>query len=692
MLVKILLRSFFKQLKSYLIYFLCMSTSVMIFYSFSAINYDQPLIVNVKQDVQISGSLLFGNIMVAVIVLIFSLSANRFFVNKRRNEMGLYRLFGMQKRQIVGVFLIETLFLNTISLVIGILEGILFSKLFSMMLVKAMNLNIESPFFISVTSVILTIGVFLLAIVLIFIQDLLLIRHYQLSDLFQMTKQEASFQTVIDRKRFIFAILGVAFIGLGYYFSFTFVSSLRFYIVTTDDYTAIFWLPFLIILLCGVGTYMVFAYTLPALLYYLSRSKKVRTNGLTSFLLSNTRLHLHKSWKTFSFITVSLGLSIFLIGGILGSFSLIYNVVELSNPTTFQIVPQQVNQLENLIDQADGEISAKKELTYKLTAFRLEQTNLFDDDLYSKVELVNLLSLSEYQELNKMVGYFPKIEFTNDQEAIYFYQNYLVDGRLVSTDKQITLEDGTHLTLKHIYTDIFGDARMRYTKNVLVVSDELFQKYQGFEHKLTYINATGYNASVIEYLLASRIEENWGDPIYYSYKSTDQGIDGQISLEKPNGIKENAENMLISGEKTRLNFKDRYAEVRAGRRTLGLEVYIFVFIGFTILVSTAAALLVRQFTLVETERKTDQLLRNIGIDQHMIRKLIYYRNALVLGPISLLATLHGIVSVHVIRTLIHGTNYWIVYLFAFLSVVVYVIVYIMCSLVSIRITEEHDIS
>ncbi|MGM0258360.1 FtsX-like permease family protein [Enterococcus sp. AZ102] len=688
MLVKILLRSFFKQLKSYFVYFLCMSTSVMIFYSFSAINYDQPLILSVKQDVQISGSLVIGNIIVAVIVLIFTLSANRFFLNKRRNEMGLYRLFGMQKRQIISVFLIETMFLNLISLIIGIFEGILFSKLFSMMLVKAMDLNIESRFFISLTSVVLTVAVFMIALILIVLQDILLIRRNQLSELFQTTKQELTFQTSIHWTRLVLGVMGVLCIVLGYSFSFLFIPSLRRYIVATNDYTAIFWFPLLIILLCSIGTYFFFAYTLPAILFYLSRLTGIRTNGLTSFLLSNTRLHLHKSWKTFSFITVVLGLSTFLIGGILGIFSLTYNLVELSNPTTFQVIPQQVNQLENLIQQANGKITVKKELTYKLTAFHLQQTNLFDDDLYSKVELVNLIPLSAYQQLNEIVGYFPEVTLDHDQEAVYFYQNYLVDGRLVSTDHHVELEDGSKLKIKKIYTDVFGEPRMRYTNNLLVVSDEVFSHYQGLENKITYINATGYNKSVMEHLISSRIDETWNDPIYYTYSYDENGIDGQITKEKPIGVTIEQDLLSISGEKSRLNFKDRYAAVRAARRTLGLEVYIFVFIGVTILISTASSLLVRQFTLVEKERKTYQLLRNIGIDQHMIRKVIYYRNALILGPISILATLHGIVAVHVIRTLIHGTNYWIVYLFAILSVIIYIIVYIVCSLVSIRMTEE----
>lgn len=687
MLVKILLRSFFKQLRSYIIYFVCMSTSVMIFYSFSAINYDQPLIRSVKQDIQISGLLNLGNLIVAGIVLLFTLSANRFFLNKRRNEMGLYRLFGMQKRQILTIFLIETMFLNFISLVIGIFEGILFSKLFSMMLVKAMVLNIESRFFVSLTSIVLTIIVFLFAVVLIFVQNIFLIRKSELSELFQHTKQDVAFQHSVHWSRAALGILGVVCIGVSYYFAFHFVSSLRVYIVTFDDYTALFWFPLLMLLLCIVGVFLFFGFTLPVILYYFSLSSKVRTNGLTSFLLSNTRLHLHRSWKTFASITSIFSVSIFIIGGILGIFSLNYNTTQLANPTTFQIVPKQMNQLENIVDQAGGTITNQQAISYKLTAFHLNQTNLFDDDLYGKIELVNLVSLSSYNRLKEMVGYLPEIVLEQTQDTVYFYQRYLLEGRLISTGKEIELADGSNLAIQKIYTDVFGEPDMRYTPNVLVVSDDVFTRYQGFEHELTYVNALGYSPVVMEHLLASRIDEIWQDPLSYRFEYDNERFSGQLTQGTAN-VEERQDLLKIAGKVERLNFKEQYTSVRTARRILGLVVYIFVFVGVTVLISAAATLLVRQFTLVETERKTYQLLRNIGIDRRMIRRVLYHRNALILGPISILGMLNGIVSVHVIRTIIHGTNYWIVYLFAILSVLIYLIVYLVCTLVSIRMTEE----
>ena len=107
MLFKIIWRSFLRQTRNYIVYFLSMTTAVMIFYSFSAMTYDQPLTVRARQDIQIEGVLTLGNVFVAMVVLFFMLGTNQFFIQQRQKEIGLYQLFGLRKSRIIFQFLIE---------------------------------------------------------------------------------------------------------------------------------------------------------------------------------------------------------------------------------------------------------------------------------------------------------------------------------------------------------------------------------------------------------------------------------------------------------------------------------------------------------------------------------------------------------------------------------------------------------
>ena len=100
MLYKLAVKSFFRQSRGYLVYFFSLTLSVMIYYSFSAMTYDQSLVRRASQDTSIDGGLSFGGFIITVVLLFFVFSANRFFLNRRQKEIGIYQLFGMNKLQI----------------------------------------------------------------------------------------------------------------------------------------------------------------------------------------------------------------------------------------------------------------------------------------------------------------------------------------------------------------------------------------------------------------------------------------------------------------------------------------------------------------------------------------------------------------------------------------------------------------
>lgn len=160
MLYKLAVKSFFRQSRGYLVYFFSLTLSVMIYYSFSAMTYDQSLVRRASQDTSIDGGLSFGGFIITVVLLFFVFSANRFFLNRRQKEIGIYQLFGMNKLQISGIYVLEIMIIGLFACISGILLGIIFSKLFSMILVRMMDMDLTSPFFISIPSVVDTLFAF----------------------------------------------------------------------------------------------------------------------------------------------------------------------------------------------------------------------------------------------------------------------------------------------------------------------------------------------------------------------------------------------------------------------------------------------------------------------------------------------------------------------------------------------------
>ena len=97
MLFKIGWRSFLRQFRNYMVYFICMMTAVMIFYSFNALMNDRLLNQRVQQDIRIEGVLGFGSSVVAFVVLFFMLSANHFFLSQRKKKSVFTSFWGCGK-------------------------------------------------------------------------------------------------------------------------------------------------------------------------------------------------------------------------------------------------------------------------------------------------------------------------------------------------------------------------------------------------------------------------------------------------------------------------------------------------------------------------------------------------------------------------------------------------------------------
>ena len=67
------------------------------------------------------------------IVLIFSyiflFYTNSFLIKRRKKEFGVYNMLGMEKRHVSRVFAVESIIVALISMVSGLIVGIVFSKL-----------------------------------------------------------------------------------------------------------------------------------------------------------------------------------------------------------------------------------------------------------------------------------------------------------------------------------------------------------------------------------------------------------------------------------------------------------------------------------------------------------------------------------------------------------------------------------
>jgi putative ABC transport system permease protein len=155
-----------------------------------------------------------GMIVSQVIIVIFSILfvgySTSIFLKSRGKEFGLLSLYGMTRKQIKKYVLIENTILAILSIGIGILTGVVFSKLFFMIMEGFLNINL--PFNISLKALGLTSIAFFALFEIISTLMLFQIRNKEIIEQIKSSK----IPKVIPKFSKAKAILGVVLLIVGY--------------------------------------------------------------------------------------------------------------------------------------------------------------------------------------------------------------------------------------------------------------------------------------------------------------------------------------------------------------------------------------------------------------------------------------------------------------------------------------------
>ena len=125
MFSKLALNNVKKSIKDYTIYFLTLTFGVCLFYVFNSIHSQQAMLTLSSTQRQMIEQLqeMIGmvSIFISVILGFLIVYANQFLIKRRKKELGIYMLLGMEKQKISHVLILETFFIGIFSLIIGLI-------------------------------------------------------------------------------------------------------------------------------------------------------------------------------------------------------------------------------------------------------------------------------------------------------------------------------------------------------------------------------------------------------------------------------------------------------------------------------------------------------------------------------------------------------------------------------------------
>lgn len=179
-------KNFRHQLRKYLTYFLCSSFSIMIFFMYAVLIYNEELSEEAREGFQLVLST--GMYSISVFAVLFISYAHSAFIKSRHKEFAVYMTLGMSSGHIRRLVLFENLLIIALSFCLGMGAGAVFSRLFQM--IAARLLDIEGiGFSIGYEPIVLTISVFSAIFGIIIAMNWLSLRKLDISQLFARARR-----------------------------------------------------------------------------------------------------------------------------------------------------------------------------------------------------------------------------------------------------------------------------------------------------------------------------------------------------------------------------------------------------------------------------------------------------------------------------------------------------------------------
>lgn len=241
----------------YFPYVLAGMLTVILFYSLRAIYYNDGL-GHMSGGREIKTIMNLGTYVIAIFSFIFIFYTNSFIMKRRKKDIGIYNILGMEKRHIARELFVETMVIAVIVIIGGLITGVVFNKFFMMFLYKILHFETSIKFAISWTALCDSLVVFTVLYLMTIVYNVMQVK---LSNPIELLKGSSTGEKE-PKTKVLMAIMGFVCIGTGYYMA-----------ITTENPVKVSLLFFVAIVLVILGTYCLFAAGSIAILKLLKNNK-----------------------------------------------------------------------------------------------------------------------------------------------------------------------------------------------------------------------------------------------------------------------------------------------------------------------------------------------------------------------------------------------------------------------------------
>ena len=651
---KMALSNIKKNGKLYIPYIITSVLTVMMFFMVnSLVNSDS---VAKMEDGENIISLL--NIALAVSYIfsaIFLFYTNSFLMKRRKKEIGLYNILGMEKRHISIVMFCENVFVAIISLATGIILGIVFGKLMFLVLMKLIKSDSIPAFAVPINSIIQTVLFFLGVFIATFLYNIIKVYRTKTIELLhggEIGEKE-------PKTKLIMAILGLALVGGGYYFALTIESVMK----------AINFF-FVAVLFVVIGTYLLFTAGSIAFIKLLKKNKKFyyKTGHFTSvsgmlYRMKQNAVGLANICVLSTVVLIAVATTVSLYAGMQDSLDSSYpkeqNILASFNDDS------AVNVIEERIDQyvKNHNANVKNKFSYMDIFFNgsLNENNEFLTNggkgiLSSNSENEQVCNLMTVSDFNSITGSNYSIE---NSDSIIFATNENIN------------DDGTF----SIKTD---EGKLTYKIDKKIPADGVIQDGLSGVIKCYVVIVKDMNEvnNIRKFVYNTEEDKYYNKLTYNIYFDTDLSEEDSKALS--NDITK--DDGMYNGETLYyISCNNRYDMASALSQMYGGLLFLGCFVGILFLMATVLIIYYKQILEGYEDRSRFEIMMKVSMSHEEVKKTIKSQILMVFFIPILVAIIHVAVSFRIVKMLMSvlslGNNSTLFIMSTVVTVVIFFVIY-----------------
>lgn len=558
------------NLYRYVMYYLSNVFSVMLFFIFANFIFHPAIMSLNTSDSTMLFAISKGLEACEYIIIIFSFFfvsySNSAFIKSRGREFGLLSLFGMTKGQVRKYVAYENIAVSLFSIIVGIVLGGLFSKLFFMMVESVLGTGTVIPFIISPQAVFITLASFFVLFQVISLFSLMRIN----SRTIVMQLKSAKVPKPVPKFSKGLALLGVLMITAGYLLAW--VSSMG--IILTM-------IPILV--LTVTGTYFLLNQFSVAAARGLQQNKRIFYKKTNMIVISQLIYKLRDNAKVLFNIAI--------LGAVtLTAAGTLYSLFDITQKQVMDTLPQHISITESRTDsekfnttQKVEEVLAKYNLKttagYKFEGIKGTWTR---ENKKASGNLI-AISCSGYNTRAKAIGLKP-LDLKENKIALIMYYQRIPDPSSISLDigGKIQSSEVSEMLIGRVLSLSASDYSY-----VAVLSDSYFnsiKKAVPYDKLLVY---NGYDL------------DNWK-------ASNDAMVELRNSL--PEGLK----NSLL----------ETVTDYTSMMKSQALTMLIGLFVALLFLIATGSIIYFKLFTELQRDRAEFVSLMKMGMSRNEVKKII----------------------------------------------------------------------